>query len=45
MCCEDCVVRLQVHVDVWKVEVEEGDRAQDLLKQQQAAPQQTAVSR
>lgn len=26
---------LQVNVDEWKVEVQEGERAQDLLKQQQ----------
>ena len=36
---------LQVHVDQWKVEVQEGERAQDLLKQQQDAPHPTTAAR
>ena len=36
---------VQVHVDEWRVEVQEGERAQDLLKQQQEAPQQGHMAR
>lgn len=36
---------LQVTVDEWKVEVQEGERAQDLLKQQRDAPHPATGSR
>ena len=36
---------LQVHVDQWKVEVQESERAQDLLKQQQDAAHPTTAPR
>lgn len=36
---------MQVHVDEWKVEVQEADKAQPLLKQQQEAPPVSNVAR
>ena len=36
---------LQVHVDQWKVEVQEGERTQDLLKQQPDAAHPTTAVR
>ncbi len=39
------VLLMQVHVDEWRVEVQEGKRFQDLLKQQHDAPPHAKVAR
>ena len=39
------VVLMQVHVDEWRVEVQEGERYQDLLKQQHDALPDSKVAR
>lgn len=36
---------MQVHVDEWRVEVQEGERYQDLLKQQHDALPDSKVAR
>lgn len=38
-------VLLQVHVEEWRVEVQEGERWQDLVKQQHDAPPDSRVAR
>lgn len=39
------LVLLQVHVEEWRVEVQEGERWQDLVKQQHDAPADSQVAR
>ena len=39
------VLLMQVHVDEWRVEVQEGERFQDMLKQQHDAPSDSKVAR
>lgn len=36
---------MQVHVDEWRVEVQEGERFQDMFKQQHDAPPDGTVAR
>ena len=36
---------MQVHVDEWRVEVQEGERSQDMLKQQQDATPDSRIAR